>query len=130
MPARSAGLLVYRVGGDGDLEFLLVHPGGPFWARKDRGAWSIPKGEHDPEEDPLIAAEREFREEVGQDPPAGPRLFLGEVTQAGESGSRPGPSWVTSIPPEAPATRSNWSGRAVRASFGRIPKSTGSSGRR
>ena len=83
MPTRSAGLLVYRVGADGDLEVLLVHPGGPFWARKDLGAWSIPKGEHDPGEDPLTAAEREFREEVGQDPPAGPRLFLGEVTQAG-----------------------------------------------
>jgi predicted NUDIX family NTP pyrophosphohydrolase len=83
MPVRSAGLLVYRVGDDRDLEVLLVHPGGPFWAKKDLGAWSIPKGELDPDDDPLSAAEREFREEVGQDPPAGPRVSLGEVTQGG-----------------------------------------------
>ncbi len=83
MPARSAGLLVYRILGDRGLEVLIVHPGGPFWAKKDQGAWSIPKGEHDPEDEPLNAAEREFREEVGQEPPLGPRVFLGDVTQAG-----------------------------------------------
>jgi predicted NUDIX family NTP pyrophosphohydrolase len=83
MPARSAGLLVYRLAGGHDVELLLVHPGGPFWAKKDEGAWSIPKGEHDPEDDPLDAAEREYREEIGQDPPHGPRVFLGEVTQSG-----------------------------------------------
>jgi predicted NUDIX family NTP pyrophosphohydrolase len=64
MPRHSAGLLIYRRRRRG-LEVLLVHPGGPFWARKDLGAWSIPKGEYDPGEDPLAAARREFREETG-----------------------------------------------------------------
>jgi len=60
----SAGLLLYRGGSDG-LEVLLVHPGGPFWAHKDEGVWSIPKGEFEPGEDPLAAAQREFTEETG-----------------------------------------------------------------
>jgi predicted NUDIX family NTP pyrophosphohydrolase len=64
MPKPSAGLLLYRRGPRG-LEVLLVHPGGPFWAKKDLGAWSIPKGEFDPAEDPLAAARREFEEETG-----------------------------------------------------------------
>ncbi|MFH1566403.1 MAG: NUDIX domain-containing protein [Gemmatimonadota bacterium] len=65
MPKHSAGLLLYRRGAAG-LEVLLVHPGGPFWARKDDGAWSIPKGEYDPgTEDGLAAARREFGEETG-----------------------------------------------------------------
>ena len=63
MPKTSAGLLLYRRGNDG-LEVFLVHPGGPFWARKDDGAWSIPKGEFAPGEDPLDAARREFTEET------------------------------------------------------------------
>src|SRR5436190_4559477 len=62
---RSAGILAYRWR-DGELELFLVHPGGPFWKNKDLGAWSIPKGEIDPDEDPLKAAQREFREEIGQ----------------------------------------------------------------
>lgn len=62
---------------------LLVHPGGPFWARKDEGAWSIPKGEYEPSEDPVSAARREFAEELGSPPPDGPVLDLGEVTQQG-----------------------------------------------
>jgi predicted NUDIX family NTP pyrophosphohydrolase len=82
MAKLSAGLLLYRIGGDG-LEVLLVHPGGPFWARKDKGAWSIPKGEHAPEEDPVAAAAREFREELGAEPPSFPWLELGDVVQAG-----------------------------------------------
>jgi predicted NUDIX family NTP pyrophosphohydrolase len=61
---QSAGLLLYRRR-EGRLEVFLVHPGGPFWAKKDAGAWSIPKGEHGPEEDPLAAARREFAEETG-----------------------------------------------------------------
>lgn len=61
---RSAGLLMYRRSG-GFLEVFLVHPGGPFWAKKDAGSWSIPKGEFGPEEDPLEAAKREFEEETG-----------------------------------------------------------------
>jgi predicted NUDIX family NTP pyrophosphohydrolase len=61
---KSAGLLMYRFR-DGLPQVLLVHPGGPFWANKDRGAWSIPKGEYQIDEDPLEAARREFREETG-----------------------------------------------------------------
>jgi predicted NUDIX family NTP pyrophosphohydrolase len=61
---ESAGLLLFRRLA-GELEVLLVHPGGPFWARKDLGAWSIPKGEYEPGEDPLAAARREFAEETG-----------------------------------------------------------------
>ena len=60
---NSAGLLLYRRGGE--LEIFLVHPGGPFWAKKDLGAWSLPKGEFDNGEDPLRAAKREFTEETG-----------------------------------------------------------------
>jgi predicted NUDIX family NTP pyrophosphohydrolase len=62
--SRSAGILLYRVRG-GEPEVLLVHPGGPFWARKDAGAWSIPKGEHSEDEDGQAAALREFEEETG-----------------------------------------------------------------
>lgn len=82
MPRTSAGLLVYRRGPFG-VQVLLVHPGGPLWARRDEGAWSIPKGEHGPEEDALAAARREFREELGRDPPNGEPLALGEVRQPG-----------------------------------------------
>jgi predicted NUDIX family NTP pyrophosphohydrolase len=64
MARMSAGIVLYRRAAGG-LEVLLVHPGGPFWARKDEGAWSIPKGEFDPAEDPLDAARREFAEETG-----------------------------------------------------------------
>jgi len=64
MSKRSAGLLLYRTV-RGSMEVFLAHPGGPFWANKDDGAWSIPKGEFDPGEDPLNAAKREFREETG-----------------------------------------------------------------
>lgn len=66
---KSSGLLLYRKAAD--LEVLLVHPGGPFWARKDEGAWSIPKGECSEGEDPLVAAKREFEEEMGALPLAG-----------------------------------------------------------
>jgi predicted NUDIX family NTP pyrophosphohydrolase len=64
MPKKSAGLLLFRES-SGDLEVLLVHPGGPFWKNKDEGAWSIPKGEFADGEDPLAAAHREFEEETG-----------------------------------------------------------------
>ena len=64
MAKESAGLLVYRRKGE-DLEFLLVHPGGPFWKNKDAGAWTIPKGEIQPGENPQHAAKREFQEELG-----------------------------------------------------------------
>jgi predicted NUDIX family NTP pyrophosphohydrolase len=65
MKKRSAGILAWRRGADGP-EVFLVHPGGPFWKNKDDGAWSIPKGEIDPDEEPLGAAQREFEEETGQ----------------------------------------------------------------
>ena len=82
MPTRSAGLLLYRTQ-HGQLEVLLGHMGGPFWARKDEGAWSIPKGEYDQGEDPLTAARREFLEEMGTAAPAGPAEPLGELRQPG-----------------------------------------------
>jgi predicted NUDIX family NTP pyrophosphohydrolase len=77
---RSAGLLLHRRR-DGGLEVLLVHPGGPAWARRDIGAWSIPKGEYEPDEDALAAARREFAEELGKPPPDGEVVELGEVRQ-------------------------------------------------
>jgi predicted NUDIX family NTP pyrophosphohydrolase len=79
----SAGILLHRPGPGGAPEVLLVHPGGPYWARRDDGAWSIPKGEVEEGEDPAAVAEREFAEEIGRPAPAGPRHALGEVTQAG-----------------------------------------------
>jgi predicted NUDIX family NTP pyrophosphohydrolase len=81
MPRLSAGLLMYRKR-NGRMEALLVHPGGPFWAKKDRGAWSIPKGEYKGSEKPLEAAQREFREETGF-VAEGHFEHLGEVRQAG-----------------------------------------------
>ena len=88
MVARSAGLLLYRRSDEGTVEVLLAHPGGPFWAKKDAGAWSIPKGEYEPGDDPLVTARREFREEVGLDPPAGHPVPLGERRQ-------PSGKWVS-----------------------------------
>jgi predicted NUDIX family NTP pyrophosphohydrolase len=82
MPSRSAGILLHRRR-EGRPEVLLVHPGGPFWARRQAGAWSIPKGEYAPEDDPLAAARREFEEELGVPPPDGPVHDLGEVRQRG-----------------------------------------------
>jgi predicted NUDIX family NTP pyrophosphohydrolase len=81
MPKTAAGLLLYRRRSLG-VEVLLAHPGGPFWARKDLGAWTIPKGEIDPGEDPVSAARREFREEIGLDVTA-PVEPLGQIKQPG-----------------------------------------------
>jgi predicted NUDIX family NTP pyrophosphohydrolase len=78
----SAGLLPFRVQ-DGRLEVLIAHMGGPFWARRDAGAWSIVKGEHDEHEDGYAAARREFVEETGAPAPDGEPWALGEVRQAG-----------------------------------------------
>jgi predicted NUDIX family NTP pyrophosphohydrolase len=83
MARTSAGLLVYRRGGEDGIEVMLAHMGGPFWARKDAGAWSIPKGEYGPDDDPLAAARREFEEEIGRPPPGGGLTALGEVRQSG-----------------------------------------------
>ena len=81
MPRLSAGLLMYRVQ-HGKLQVFLAHPGGPFYARKDDGSWTIPKGEPDPEEDLLKAAKREFEEETGI-APNGPFIPLTPVKQKG-----------------------------------------------
>ena len=80
MASRSAGILLHRVR-DGEREVLLVHPGGPFWAKKDAGAWSIPKGEHGEDEDPLACALREWEEEIGTPLDAGDLVELGTVRQ-------------------------------------------------
>lgn len=89
-PARSrtrtsAGVLLYRVDDDRGVEVLLVHMGGPYWQRKDAGAWSIPKGEHGPDEPAREVASREFEEELGSPLPSStqPDLDLGSVKQAG-----------------------------------------------
>jgi predicted NUDIX family NTP pyrophosphohydrolase len=82
MPSKfSAGLLLCRASRGGSLEFLLVHPGGPYFANKDAGAWTIPKGLIDPGEDPLATAKREFVEETGFAPPSGPFIELGFIDQ-------------------------------------------------
>lgn len=81
MPARSAGIVLFRQSGDAGLSVLLVHPGGPIWARRDLGAWSVPKGEYDGGEDPLAAARREYEEELGSVAPRGDALPLGEIRQ-------------------------------------------------
>jgi len=86
-PRRSAGLLLYRRAGD-RVEVLLGHMGGPFFAKRDDGAWSIPKGEYEPSDDPWVTALREFGEEVGLEPPGGEPVPLGERRQ-------PGGKWVT-----------------------------------
>jgi predicted NUDIX family NTP pyrophosphohydrolase len=77
---RSAGLLLFRHSDDG-LEVLLGHMGGPLWAKKDAGAWTVPKGEYDPDEPAWEAARREFQEELGLAPPEGDAVPLGEVAQ-------------------------------------------------
>src|SRR5215471_7775686 len=81
MPKISSGLLMHRMR-EGELEFLLVHPGGPFWKNKDAGAWTIPKGETLEGEDPLSAAQREFEEEIGL-APQGVFLELSPIRQKG-----------------------------------------------
>jgi predicted NUDIX family NTP pyrophosphohydrolase len=81
MPRLSAGLLMYRIK-DGRIEVLLAHPGGPFFVKKDDGAWSIPKGEPDADEDMLVTAQREFEEETGLKP-QGPFIPLKPIKQKG-----------------------------------------------
>ena len=78
MPTTSAGILLYRRGPDGP-EVLLGHMGGPFWAKKDDGAWSLPKGEHGPDEDSMAVAHREFEEELGSPVPADELVPLGRL---------------------------------------------------
>lgn len=78
---KSAGILLYRFK-EGDVEFFLVHPGGPFFTKKDKGFWTIPKGEFDEKESPLLAAKREFLEETGYQP-EGDFVLLNSVIQKG-----------------------------------------------
>jgi predicted NUDIX family NTP pyrophosphohydrolase len=80
MAKQSAGILLYRGRGPA-LRLMLVHPGGPFWAKKDGGAWSIPKGEYEEGDDPLLVASREFGEELGSPAPAGDAIELGDLVQ-------------------------------------------------
>lgn len=82
MSAQSAGLVLYRRH-DGKVEVLLVHPGGPFWQKRDEGVWSIPKGELAENEAAIDVARREFQEELGTSPPGGQATALGSVRQAG-----------------------------------------------
>jgi predicted NUDIX family NTP pyrophosphohydrolase len=84
MGKKSAGLMLYRQAAEGSgIEILLVHPGGPFWRNKDQGAWTVPKGEFDDDEEPLAAAQREFKEELGAPAPPGDYLTLGSIKQKG-----------------------------------------------
>jgi predicted NUDIX family NTP pyrophosphohydrolase len=82
MAKRSAGILLFRLR-DGAREVLLVHPGGPYWAKRDVGAWSIPKGEYEEGEDARAGALRELEEELGRNPATGELVELGEVRQRG-----------------------------------------------
>ena len=81
MTVRSAGILLYRRGTGARVEVWIAHMGGPFWARKDARAWSIPKGEYHQDEDPLAAAQREFAEEMGTPAPAADYCPLGAFRQ-------------------------------------------------
>jgi predicted NUDIX family NTP pyrophosphohydrolase len=102
MPRQSAGILLYRRAADA-LEVLLVHPGGPFWAERDEGAWSIPKGEAAPGEDLLARARREFAEETGAEL-AGEARALAPVRQAGGKLVH---AWAVEGELDAAAIRSN-----------------------
>ncbi|MGB0062973.1 MAG: NUDIX domain-containing protein, partial [Terracidiphilus sp.] len=102
MPKQSAGLLLFRRSAS-PLEVMLVHPGGPFWAKKDEGAWSIPKGEFAEDEDPLAAARREFEEETG-------RAIAGDflpLTPVRQSGGKIVYAWAIESDFEASSLKSN-----------------------
>jgi predicted NUDIX family NTP pyrophosphohydrolase len=100
---RSAGILLYRLGSGGP-EVLLVHPGGPFWARRDAGVWSIPKGEYEDGDDPLACALREFEEETGSTLPPGELVELDDVKQ---KGGKVVTAWAAEGDLDADAVRSN-----------------------
>jgi len=102
MAKQSAGLLLYRVR-EGALEVFLVHPGGPFWAKKDLGAWSIPKGEIGGGEDPLEAARREFEEETGFRPEG----VFRELAPVRQKSGKVVHAWAVEGDCDAAAIRSN-----------------------
>ncbi len=117
MKRPSAGILMYRHV-EGRVEVLLVHPGGPFWARRDAGAWSIPKGEYEEGEDPLDAARREFAEELGAPPSGHEPVPLGNV---GQKGGKVVTGWAVEGDFDCDAVRSNtftmeWPPRSGRMS--------------
>lgn len=124
MASRSAGLLLYRTGPAG-LEVLLLHMGGPLWATKDEAAWTLAKGEYDPDEAPDEAAEREFAEELGVPAPGGRRIYLGEVRQSGGKRTR---AWAVAGDFDVATLRSNtfemqWPPRSGRmASFPEVDR--------
>jgi predicted NUDIX family NTP pyrophosphohydrolase len=103
MAKRSAGILLYRTA-DGHTEVLLVHPGGPYWARRDAGSWSIPKGEYEDGEEPRAAALREFEEETGTALDTGDLIELGSVRQ---KGGKTVSAWAAEGDLDEAAVRSN-----------------------
>jgi predicted NUDIX family NTP pyrophosphohydrolase len=102
MAKMSAGLVMYRKT-RGRMEVFLVHPGGPFWAKKDLGAWSIPKGEHQADEEPMAAAKREFREETGIEP----RGLLRPLKPVKQAGGKVVRAWAFEGDADPSAIRSN-----------------------
>ena len=104
MARASAGILLFRRCGGSRIEVFLVHPGGPFWAKRDDGAWSIAKGEIEPGDDPLATAKREFAEETGFDPAFERLEPLGSVRQAGGKVVH---AWAAEGDCDAGAIRSN-----------------------
>ena len=103
MAKKSAGLLMYRMTKEGHLECFLCHMGGPFWAKKDKGAWTIPKGEYEPHQDPLEAAIREFKEETGFDA-RGEFIELAPIKQSGGKEVR---AWAFESDADPEAIQSN-----------------------
>ncbi len=102
VPRTSAGILLHRLRA-GQRQVLIGHMGGPFWASKDAGAWSIPKGEHGPDEDPLTVAHREFEEELGSPVPAAELVPLGQLRASGKVLT----VWAAEGDMDAAACRSN-----------------------
>ena len=126
MTATSAGLLLYRQR-ESVLEVLLAHPGGPFFRKKDEGAWTLPKGLLEPGEEPLACALREFREETGIELPVDPRIvLLGEITQKGGKrviGFACEGDWDGSGPPASNTFELEWPPRSgKRATFPEIDR--------
>lgn len=106
MAARSAGILLYRLAAAGP-ELLLVHPGGPYWAKKDLGAWSIPKGEYDEGEEPQRCALRELAEELGDEAPALEPEALVDLGSVRQKGGKVIRAWAAEADFEVAALRSN-----------------------
>ena len=131
LPRRSAGLLLYRRGPDGDIEVLLAHPGGPLWAKRDEGVWTVPKGEFHDGEAAWAVARREFEEETGHPAPDGDPIELGEIQQKGgklveawalEGDLDPATAREQHLPARVAA--------ALRQAGSRSPRSTASNGSR